>query len=82
MGPMLAPWTLLSGMLLYAAQQSQGQSTDIDISWTHLPLDKMAATSTGDIFRPIFVNEKFCILIETSMNFVPNGPIDNNSALF
>ena len=30
-----------------------------------------------DIFRCIFMNEKFCILIK----FVPEGPIDNNAAL-
>ena len=30
-----------------------------------------------DIFRYIFMNEKFCILIKISLNFVPNGSIDN-----
>ena len=44
---------------------------------THLPLNKMAAIS---IFRYIFVNEKFCILIEIPLNFVPKGPINNNQA--
>ena len=34
-----------------------------------------------NIFKCIFMNEKFCILIEISMKFVPKGPIDNNSAL-
>ena len=34
-----------------------------------------------DIFRCIFVNEKFCILIKISLKFVPQGPIDNNPAL-
>ena len=34
-----------------------------------------------DIFRCIFVNEKFCILIKISLNFVPKGSIDNNPAL-
>ena len=34
-----------------------------------------------DIFRCIFVNEKFGILIKISMNFVPKGPIDNNLEL-
>ena len=33
-----------------------------------------------DIFRCIFVNKKFCILIEISMKFVHEGPIDNNLA--
>ena len=33
-----------------------------------------------DVFGCIFVNEKFCILIKISLNFVPKGPIDNNPA--
>ena len=32
------------------------------------------------IFRCIFMNEKFCILIKISQKFVPKGPIDNNPA--
>ena len=58
----------------------------------HLPLNKMAAISQDnlsvkwqpscwDIFRCIFLNEKFCILIESSLKFVPKGPIDNIPAL-
>ena len=34
-----------------------------------------------DIFKCIFVNEKFRILIKISLRFVPRGPIDNNPAL-
>ena len=34
-----------------------------------------------DILRCLFVNEKFCILIEMALKFVPRGPIDNNPAL-
>ena len=34
-----------------------------------------------NIFRCISVNEKFCILIQISLEFVPKGPIDNNAAL-
>ena len=34
-----------------------------------------------NIFRCIFANEKFCILIKFSLKFVPKGQIDNNSAL-
>ena len=33
------------------------------------------------IFRCIFVNEKFCILIKISLKFVRKGPIDNGPAL-
>ena len=34
-----------------------------------------------DIFKCIFVNEKFCVLIKISLKFVPKGPIDNNQPL-
>ena len=34
-----------------------------------------------DIFRCIFVNEKFCILINIILKFVSVGPIDNNPSL-
>ena len=47
---------------------------------THLPLDRMAAILT-DIFKCNFLNEKFCILIEISLKFVPSGLIDNKLAL-
>ena len=36
--------------------------------------------SADDIFRCIFVNENFCILIKISLKYVPKGPIDNNPA--
>ena len=36
---------------------------------------------TDDIFRCIFVNEKFCNFIKISLKFVPMGPIDNHPAL-
>ena len=39
------------------------------------------ATVSDAIFRRIFVNEKFCILIKNSMKFVPKGPVDYNPAL-
>ena len=35
-----------------------------------------------DIFRCIFTNKNFCILIKISLKFVPKGPIENNQALF
>ena len=34
-----------------------------------------------DIFKYSFMKEKFCIYIQTSLKFVPKGPIDNQSAL-
>ena len=51
------------------------------MSWLISPLDKMAPHFADDIFRCIFVNEKFCILIKISLKFVPKGSIDNNPGL-
>ena len=50
---------------------------------TQLPLDKMAAIlqTIYSEFRCILMNEKFCILIKTSLKFVFRGPIYNNPAL-
>ena len=36
---------------------------------------------TDHIFRCIFMNEKFYILIKISLKFVPKCPIDNNTTL-
>ena len=36
---------------------------------------------TDDIFRCIFVNEKFCVLVKISLKFVHKGPVDNHQAL-
>ena len=41
----------------------------------------MAAILQMIFCRGIFMNEKFCISIKISLKFVPEGPIDNNSAL-
>ena len=34
-----------------------------------------------DIFKCIFMNEKFSILIQISLKFVPTGPIENKPAV-
>ena len=36
---------------------------------------------TDDIFRCIFVYEKFCMLIKILLKFVPKGLTDHNPAL-
>ena len=36
---------------------------------------------TDDIFKCIFMNNKYCILIQTSLKFVPKGLIDNKAVL-
>ena len=43
--------------------------------------DKLTHFPPVDIFRCIFVNEKFCILIQISLKFVPKDTIANNRAL-
>ena len=48
---------------------------------THLPPGQIGCHFTDDIFKCILLNEKFCIFIEISLQFVPKGPIDNNPAL-
>ena len=49
-------------------------------SLTHPPGQNGRHFADG-IFICIFMNEKFCILIKISLNFVPRIPISNNSAL-
>ena len=41
----------------------------------------MAFIFTGNIFKSIFVNEKFCIMIWISLKFIRSGTIDNKQAL-
>ena len=41
----------------------------------------MAANLADDIFKCIFLNENVSILIQISLKFVPECPIDNKSAL-
>ena len=48
---------------------------------THLPPGQNGRHFADKIFRCIFANEKFCILIKVLLKFVPKGPIDNNAAL-
>ena len=48
---------------------------------THLPLDNVAAFLADEIFKRIFLNENFRILIIISLKFVSKGPIDNTSSL-
>ena len=43
--------------------------------------DKMADIWQTLFFNYIFFNEKYYILIKISLNFVPNGQIDNKSPL-
>ena len=51
-----------------------------DIWFINSPPEQNGRHFAGDIFRCIFVNAKFFILIKISLNFV-QGLIDNNTAL-
>ena len=48
---------------------------------THLPPGQNGWHFADDISKCIFMNKKVCILIRIPLKFVPNGPIDNKSAL-
>ena len=50
---------------------------DVTVILTHLPLDKMATILADNIFKYIFVNENFCILIDISLKFVPKGQVSS-----
>ena len=56
-----------------------------EIRWdwllTHLPIDKMTANLSDDIFKYIFFDEKYSISIRISLKFVPRGLIDNRPVL-
>ena len=45
------------------------------------PGKKMAAILADDIFKCIFLSQKFCIVTRITLTLVPNGPIDNKWAL-
>ena len=47
----------------------------------HLSPGQNGRRYADDIFIHILVNEMFCILIKSSLKFVPKDPIDNNPAL-
>ena len=48
---------------------------------THLPLEKMGAILTYDIFNCIFLNENDRIPIQISLIYVPMSQIDNKPTL-
>ena len=41
----------------------------------------MAAILADDIFKCIFLNENYKTLIQISLKFIPDCPVDNNPAL-
>ena len=49
--------------------------------WATLQERQNGCHFADDVFRCIFVNEKFCILISILLKFVPKGPIDNKPEL-
>ena len=48
---------------------------------TSSPTGQHGRHFADDIVRCILLNEKFCILINISLQFVPKCPIDSNPAL-
>ena len=56
-----------------------GEATFVFINSS--PPEQNGRHLADDIFRCIFVNEKFCISIQISLKLVPKGQIDYKSAL-
>ena len=50
-------------------------------SFNSFPPGQKGRHCTNDLFRCIFVNETFCILIKISLKIVPRVLINNNAAL-
>ena len=58
------------------------QDAGNNISWVNSSLPgKNGRNFADDISSSIFVNEKFCVLIQISLKFVAKGTIDNIRAL-
>ena len=56
------------------------------MAWTHWPINTLRLRRNeqhfaDDIFKRIFFNENVRLSIRISLNFVPEGPINNNPAL-
>ena len=62
--------------------RQQGWSTNRTNWWfnSSLPVQN-GCHFADDIFKCIFMNEKFCILIQLSLKFISKGPIDNKSCV-
>ena len=90
MGPILAPWTLLSGSVRPALNPVKFLvpgcyiylPTDMH-TYTHVYIQVFISKWIGwkNAFQIHFCERKFCILIKFSLKFVPKGPIDSNAAL-
>ena len=62
----------------YTSDYELGKTLHTPTSWQN---GQNGCHVADNIFRCIFVNEKFSILINILMKFVPKGLIDNNPAL-
>ena len=54
---------------------------DLKLIDPSLPPRQNGCHFVENIFKHIFINENFCILIQISLKLVPKGPIDNKTAL-
>ena len=71
---------LLDNHIIRANQQ--GDQPPVDQQINSSPPGENGRHFADNIFRCIFVNENFCILIKISLKFVPKGPIDKTPHWF
>ena len=72
---------LCEGNLLVDSAHQGPVTLGFDAYFKSFPPGQNGRHFADDVFRCIFVNEKFCTLIKISLKFVPKGSIDNNPAL-
>ena len=68
-------------LIVYASSSTPGDRIKFYISFNSSPPGQNGRLFPDDIFKCIFMNEKFCILIRISLKIVPKGPINNIPAL-
>ena len=78
--------TVLRPSYLYIGNTYTGKNNIFTLRWSPEIFNSSPPGQNGrhladDIFRCIFVNENYFILIKISLKFVPNIPIDNSPAL-
>ena len=83
LGPMLAPWTLLSR---FCSKEEHAQWPDSTCNNLGLGVNTLRPRQNGrpygdEILKSIFLNENVWIPIKISLKFVPKGPVNNIPAL-
>ena len=72
---------LLSWYCIVMISHHNSFENQVAVDLTHPPPDKMTPIFADDIFKCIFMNEKFCFVIRNLLKFVTKGPFDYKLAV-